>query len=134
MDFRDYLVDQSKQQQVRQRVAELVGDEEEREQTRDQALLNHAVDQTTQLAQEADEIDDEYGEIRDAVLAVRDDAKHQRITAAQAVSRLQSLRRQYDALARRYNGLQNAYAQAKATATDPAARRAELAEKYPSLQ
>lgn len=134
MDYRDYLVDQAKQREVTQRVEALVGDPAEDVRSQENAVRSHAVNETVRLAQEADAIDDEYREIREDVLAVRDDAKHQRISSAQAVARLQSLRRKYDALHRRYKALQVSYATATETSKDPAARRAALLDKYPNLR
>ena len=130
--LRDAQVAAAQIEEVGRRVADLVTPRNDED--LDGLVHSQAVAQTQAIAAEAEAVQAAWTSAYDEITAIRDAARAGTISSEQAVRRLADARRALPLLTSRTASIGATYESATAALKDPAARRAALLAKYPSLR
>lgn len=130
--LRDAQVAAARIEEVNRRIADLAPPRNDED--LDGLVHRQAVAQTQAIAEEAEAVQAAWTGAYDEAASIRDAARAGSITAEEAVRRLADLRRTLPLLAARTASVGTTYESVTAAVKDPAARRAALLAKYPSLR
>lgn len=128
--FRDYLVQQGQRQQAAQRLADILPDPDKVAAAAEQAVDGVARDQISDIADQAEQMDDRLVEMVTEARDLRAQITAGSLTVDQAKKALISLRQQHGATKQSLGVLRPRYDAAVAQAKNPGARRDELIAKY----
>jgi hypothetical protein len=134
MDFTDYLIRQQQQQWQQDQINKLFRSDEDRDAEIARRIEDQAHDSAEGAATDASEAEEALGDVITEARDLRKKIASGLVSPDDARHALAELRQRHKGIAAHVPAIKTAYERAVKTIEDPAARVAELRNKFPSLR